>query len=63
MLAIAISLLFGAAAVAAIAVIQASIAQGARHARLILAELAGQPQPVARVSPRGQTLPALPAAA
>jgi hypothetical protein len=40
MLAIAISLLFGFAAFAAVTVIHASVLHGARRARLILAELA-----------------------
>lgn len=40
MLAVAISLLFGFATFAALAVIHASLVAGARRARLILAELA-----------------------
>jgi hypothetical protein len=40
MLAIAISLLFGLAAFAALAVIRSSVTVGARRARTILAELA-----------------------
>lgn len=68
MLAIAISLLFGAAAFAAVTVIHASVAHGARRARLIWAELAaleaprpGRITPASR--PRGPALPALFAAA
>lgn len=57
MLAIAISLLFGFAAVATLAVIHTSVVTGARRARLILAELAAMdraeraPMP-GRISPR-----------
>ncbi len=63
MLAIAISLLFGVVAFAAVAVIHASVAHGARRARLILAELAGTPRRTARIRPRGQTPPTMFAAA
>jgi hypothetical protein len=67
MLAIAISLLFGVATFAAVAVIHASIVQGIRRAPLILAELSGEPRPASRIWPRirpeSQALPTLPAAA
>ncbi|MBN9507082.1 MAG: hypothetical protein J0I69_13780 [Altererythrobacter sp.] len=48
MLAIAISLLFGAVAFAAVTVIHAAVTRGVRRARLIRAELAMQeaPRPV-----------------
>jgi hypothetical protein len=69
MLAIAISLLFGLAAFAALAVIASSLTSGARRTRAILAELAEierkarvtRPRPV-RFQPRAVLQPAFAAA-
>ena len=69
MLAIAISLLFGLAAFAALAVIRSSVIAGSRRARAILAELAEIERrslvtrsPSARSQPRMRPIPALAAA-
>jgi hypothetical protein len=74
MLAIAISLLFGLATIAALAVISSSLVSGSRRVRAILAELAEieraqierkprvtRPRPV-RLQPRTVLVPALAAA-
>ena len=69
MLAIAVSLLFGFAALAALAVIVSSLMSGSRRVRAILAELAEierqarvtRPRPV-RLQPRVALLPMLAAA-
>jgi len=60
MLAIVISLLFGIAAIASLAVIHASTVHGARRARQILAELAGEELRAARITPPRYRLKALP---
>jgi hypothetical protein len=57
MIAIAISLLFGAAAFASVMVIHASVVRGARRARLIWIELAAHDAPRAgRITPASRSL-------